>query len=378
MYTFIELFKEYLRTFNNSMEILFMKLAWIYRLLILILVVVIFYVLYLLSPIWQKLLHLLWLILFPFLLAAFISYLLHPVVTFLQRFRLKKWTAIVIVYLVLFFFLCWGSYQGIPLLIKQIKASVNETTKLQLLYNSWLTTVDKTCSHLPFGLEKQFLRLFSYYELKNEKQIYYYGKHMFGSMDYLFSLSLVPFISFYFLRDNERIGNFLLNKLTVSVRETMRRFLIDCHRSLGGYLRGQSLLCLFVGLSSYVVYIIFDLPYALFLGVTIGILNIIPTFGAIIGAIPALLVSLSVSKGVFFQVLIALVVIQMFEGNYLSPIVLGKSINLPALVVILALVVGEVCWGFWGLIFSVPLFSFLKILWVHGKQFFKYHVKSKK
>jgi predicted PurR-regulated permease PerM len=97
------------------------------------------------------------------------------------------------------------------------------------------------------------------------------------------------------------------------------------------------------------------MKYSLVLGIFIGITDIIPYFGPIIGAIPALFLAASEGTGMLIRVAIILIVLQFIEGNILSPIIIGKSIRIhPVIIMFSLLVAGEIA-GFTGLLLAVPV-----------------------
>src|SRR5699024_8409857 len=110
--------------------------------------------------------------------------------------------------------------------------------------------------------------------------------------------------------------------------------------SLGAYMRGQLLVCLFVSLATYVVFQLLGLEYALLLAIIMGLTNIIPYFGTIIGSIPAVAIALTIS-GKYVRFLVCSVFdIQLIESNILSPYIVGKSIVIHSVAIIFGLFFG--------------------------------------
>ncbi len=105
-------------------------------------------------------------------------------------------------------------------------------------------------------------------------------------------------------------------------------FIRDVDDSLGDYIRGQLFVCLVIGLGASLSFWFFDLPYPLILGLVIGATNVIPYFGPVIGAIPAVMVAAALSTRLVFVVIITILVLQFIEGNILGPLVVGKSLHI--------------------------------------------------
>ena len=103
------------------------------------------------------------------------------------------------------------------------------------------------------------------------------------------------------------------------------------------------------------------MKYPLVLGAIIGITNVIPYFGPIIGAIPAMIIAATMSVKMVMTVAIIVLVLQFFEGNILSPLIVGKSLHMHPLFIMLALLAGGELGGMVGMIFSIPILAVLKV-----------------
>jgi len=110
------------------------------------------------------------------------------------------------------------------------------------------------------------------------------------------------------------------------------------------------------------------MPYAVTLGIFIGITNIVPYFGPIIGALPVAIIAFTES---FHLVLLGLAVnfgIQLIEGNILSPLIVGKSLHMHPVLIMFALIVGAEVGGILGLILAVPVLAVLKVIVMHLRE----------
>jgi len=124
---------------------------------------------------------------------------------------------------------------------------------------------------------------------------------------------------------------------------------------MGGYIRGQGILSLAVGLAAFVSYTLIGLPFALVLSIIAGLMEMIPVFGPVLGAIPALLVALSVDPGKAIWVLVATGVIQMLENAWLVPRIMNHSMGVNPIITILSLVAFSSVFGFPGALLALPL-----------------------
>ena len=121
-------------------------------------------------------------------------------------------------------------------------------------------------------------------------------------------------------------------------RQSGTILLRDIDKSLGSYIRGQILVCAIIGAVSTILFWIFDMKYPLLLGSIIGITNVIPYFGPVIGAIPAMLIAATMSVKMIVIVIVVILLLQFLEGNILSPLIVGKSLHIHPLVIMFALI----------------------------------------
>jgi hypothetical protein len=134
---------------------------------------------------------------------------------------------------------------------------------------------------------------------------------------------------------------------------------------LGGYVRGELLLMTSIGVLSSLGYLAIGLPYALALGVLAGLLEFVPMVGPTLGAIPAVLVALSISPQTALLVVGYTVVLQFSENHLLVPRLMGRSVGVSPIMVILAVFSFSSLLGITGAFLAVPLAAILQVLMDH-------------
>ena len=112
-----------------------------------------------------------------------------------------------------------------------------------------------------------------------------------------------------------------------------------------------------IGIIAAVVLNIMDMPYSVLLAVIIGITNIIPFFGPIIGAVPGVILILFISPLKALSFLVFVFILQQFDGNILGPKILGDKVGIPSIWVLFSILVFGNLWGVFGMIVGVPLFA---------------------
>ena len=132
---------------------------------------------------------------------------------------------------------------------------------------------------------------------------------------------------------------------------------------------GSLLVCVIIGTLSALLFWIFDLKYPLLLGLIIAATNVIPYFGPIIGAVPAVIIAATTSGKLVFITLAIVFGLQFIEGNILSPYIVGKSLHMHPLMIMAALTGGGEIGGIIGMILAVPVLAILKWYYSCEKSF---------
>jgi predicted PurR-regulated permease PerM len=169
------------------------------------------------------------------------------------------------------------------------------------------------------------------------------------------------FISFYLLASKEkRLAQ--IKKLTTAIlNEKQNAFIYKtanlAHSTFGGFLGGKLLDALIVGVVYFIAFTIFGIPYAPMLATIMGVMNIIPFFGPIIGTIPTAFIVLISAPEKIIILIILIVVVGQIDGNIIEPKVLSDRTGVSSLCVIIAISVMGNLWGIFGMIVGVPLFA---------------------
>jgi predicted PurR-regulated permease PerM len=131
---------------------------------------------------------------------------------------------------------------------------------------------------------------------------------------------------------------------------------------LGGYIRGQGLLCVAVGVTALIAYVLIGLPYTLVLAIFAGVMEMVPIFGPALGAIPAFLVALSIDPSKALWVVVATIVIQLLENSILVPRIMKHSMGVNPIIVLLSLIAFGSVFGLAGAILALPLAAIIQLL----------------
>lgn len=343
---------------------------WLYRLAITLLAVITLYVFYLLQPVWKPVLSVVVIALIPFLLGGFITYLLHPVVEKLFKAGIHRGVAILLIYILFFGGLGYAVYKGIPVIIHQLKDLAENAPLYTDQYQRWLDYVQNKTSTWPDGIQHELELRIERFEAWLNGIVALLLSGVLKVMNSLLLFAIVPFISFYLLKDFPKVKSAATSLTPQKWRQSAGEFLKDLDESLGGYIRGQLLVCFLIGALATLSFWLFGMKYPLLLGLIVGVTNVIPYFGPIIGAVPAAIVASTISTDMILKVVIVVLVLQFLEGNVLSPLIVGKSLHMHPLFIMGALIVGGEIGGVLGLIVAVPLLAMLKVAVIHARTHF--------
>jgi predicted PurR-regulated permease PerM len=172
----------------------------------------------------------------------------------------------------------------------------------------------------------------------------------------LLSFILIIVLSFYLAVQEDGVGDFLRIVTPIKHEKYVIGLWKRAQRKIGLWMQGQLLLGVIVGVLTYLGLSILGVKNAFLLAILAGVFELIPIFGPILSAIPAMGIAL-IQDGLTLALLVAglFAIIQQFENQLIHPLVVKKIVGIPALVAIVALIIGAQVAGFLGLIISVPI-----------------------
>lgn len=308
----------------------------------------------------EHFLHIIILLLASFLLA----YLLGPLVDRLERGGMARVLATALIYLAII-----GTFSiGVALLIGPL------TNQLQGLAKTIPTLVESQAG-APSGIDLFFQQQgipLSVAELRKGLVDYVgsAGTELLGGtlaaiaglVALVTDIFLVLAITFYLLLDGRSMHNWALRFLPAASRE--RWFFIEAtlNRVLGGYIRGQLIVALTVGIAAGAGSFVIGVQYPLVIGLLAFLFEFIPLVGPVLGMIPAVIIALFQSPTLALWVVIYFIVLQQVESNLIVPRVSGHAVGLHPLAALLALLAGVELGGLGGALLAVPIAGVLYVV----------------
>lgn len=330
-----------------------------------ILVLTMIYLLSKVSFIFNPLVTLVSILIVPITISGFLYYLLRPIVQFLDGKKLNRILSILLIYLLfagvltVFLIVVWPPLQNqiiefmnnVPRLISNLQkqmTNIRESTFFSMVANeSSPELMNKITEHLNSAVEA----------------ISGYLSHFFTFLnDFVIVVGTVPIFLYYMLKEDERVTPALIRMLPAKYRKDGSSVIHDIDNMLKGFIAGRMISAVVLALMSFIGFWLIGLPYPLLLAVVGALFNFVPYFGALLGAIPCVIVAFTVSPSMVIGVIAIVVIAQQVEGNLISPYIYGKTINIhPLTTIILLLVAGDFA-GILGMILAIPVYMMLKIV----------------
>ena len=340
---------------------------WLIRAATLLIVFLCIFVFFKLTPIWEPIYRIILTVFLPVLISGFITYLLLPIVEGLHNRGIPRTVAILGIYLLFFGGIGFGLYKLFPQIIKQLKDLSENLPYLMNTYRTWIEEIDFQTKNFPEEIHTRIEQGISSVETAVNQFISFVMAFLKGLLNSLVLIALIPLIVFYLLKDIILFKKAVWYMTPRKWRRAGIELLKDIDESLGNYIRGQLFVCIIIGVVATAALWITGMSYPLLLGSIIGVTNIIPYFGPVIGAVPAIIVASTISIKMVIIVVIIIGILQFLEGNILSPLIVGKSLRMHPVAIILALLAGEEIGGVVGLILAVPVLAILRVVVTHLK-----------
>jgi len=308
-------------------------------------------------------------VLWPFVLALLLVYLLTPLVDYLTDKKFPRVAATFCAYIVLFSIFTLIMLVVIPRLVDAFQEISSELPQYIDATKKYAASLQEKYRGLRLLLEREELTdwIFQGIGALTGKVAQSIVKVPAGI--FLFILSLI--VSFYLLKDARKIRSALIDYIPKEYRKKVSEFLTDVDKILGGYIRGQLIIAAIIGISTGIGLFLLRIEYAFVLGTVAGVFNVVPYFGVVVSIIPALslvLIKDPFSAWTFLWVILLFIGVNQVEMYFLAPRILGREVRLHPVAIIFAIVVGGAALGMLGILLAIPALAILKALFIRLHQ----------
>lgn len=305
----------------------------------------------------------------PIIIAAFLYYVFHPVVKFMERrLKIKQVFSILIILLLLGGGLILVIATIIPSIISQLNGVINTTTHVFPQIRTWV----EHQAHDP-----RFAQLYNQLDVNNminnlnlsytdilqnilDSITVSVGSIVGVVVSVVTIMILVPIFLYYMLKDGHKLVPFLRENVFKEDKWGMLELLGKMNHTISRYISGIALdaglvfVCVFIG------YLVLGIPYAFIFALFAGITNLIPYAGPYIGVIPVIVTVAFNHPWLALIAVIYVLALQQLDGNLVYPRIIGNAVRVhPVTVMVLMLVSGSL-YGILGMIIAIPVYSLVK------------------
>lgn len=293
------------------------------------------------------------------IIALLLALVLNPLVDYLESIGVNRSISILIVFLLIAVIIYIIVHLFVPDIVEQsasLKASYKEFELSDKIKDSekWLE------KNLPFlkrgdvGKEIETFVKGLYSKVED---------YISGVLSTVFLVFIIPFITFFILRDRIKIKNGLISFVPNKYFEMTVNIVDKIEKQLSSYVRGWLFDAMFVGILTGVGLSILSINDSIFIGLIAGFGHLIPYAGPIVGGIPAILISI-IQYGDFHMVIpivIMFVIIYILDNSIAQPYIFSKSADMNPITIIALLLLGNELLGAFGVLIAIPIATILKV-----------------
>ncbi|HID64350.1 MAG TPA: AI-2E family transporter [Anaerolineae bacterium] len=311
--------------------------------------------------------------LFPYIIGLVVAYLVLPLVNFLDRRmpsrlrnrNLARPLSIVIVYLMIILFIAGVFAFLIPPVVEQGQVLWKQMPQLAAKGRALGTELlGKYQEAIPLDIRQRIQsnleKLAGTIGQALQEGITRTVSVISSTVSFFLGILVIPFWLFYILNDETKVREGALALIPDRIEPDLLNIMRITDDIFSAYIRGQLILCLFIGVLATIGLLIAGVDFALLLGLIAGAFEILPFVGPILGAIPALIVAALQSPMTALWTLVVFIIIQQIENLFLAPKIAGESVKLHPALVMVVLVVGNEALGLWGMLLAVPLTAVIR------------------
>lgn len=317
----------------------------------------------------------------PIILATILYYLLRPILRLLEKMKIPRIWGIVILFLAVIGLITLLVFLVFPFLKDQTIRFVEnfpedfsqlinnitiwlQTSMFSGIYNSLEADINQWIQELPSQLAVFFQDTFARVATGISSFI--------GAItSFVLAIVTVPFILFYLLKDGEKLPQYFLRLLPPRMREETAQVFADIDRQISSYIQGQLLVSAAIGIMVFIGFSIIQMPYAVLLGAIAMVTSVVPYLGPIIAITPAVIIALVQSPFMLLKLAAVWTVVQLVEGKFISPQIMGKTLHIHPITIIFVLITAGSLFGVPGVILGIPGYAIVKVIVTHFFRLFK-------
>lgn len=296
-------------------------------------------------------------------IAGLLFYLSLPIVSFLERKRVPRVLAVILVLVFFAVIISLLLLYLIPVIIEQLSALAEELPAILDRVETWANRIVNR-----FGgrvAERHLDTIVDQIASTAGTAIGTTASVIFTTLGDIVSVLIAVVAgvvaAFYLLKDHDSIRRSARRYIPSGSEQIVQNITDGTGRVLSGFLRGQIIVAITVGVLVGLALLLLGVPYAFLLAVIAAVFELVPYLGPVIAAIPAVLLALSMSPTTTFLVIVAFIIIQQIESLILSPKIVGEQVRLHPVTIIFAVLIGKQILGVLGIFLAVPVAGIAKV-----------------
>lgn len=310
-------------------------------------------------------------IVIPFVIAFILAYLFNPVVSWMERWRIPRALSTALILFILAGLTVLAGRFFIPRILDQLTDLVVRLPESISRLMAWVEegpVLGYLANVLDLG-DVDNLRVALFEELARQGQniiqqafrtlvnIVREIPTVFGTLSRALEMIAVPFVAFFLLKDFDVMKGYAKSLVPPRSLKRVTEVVCDIDAIISRYMRGQLIVAVIVGVSTGLVLWLIGIDYALILGLTTGVLNVIPYFGFIVSLGLGILVAFFDPEPLItvLKLIVIYIALNAIESSLISPRIVGRQVGLHPVWVILSLLLFFHFFGFWGLVIAVPI-----------------------
>ncbi|OMF99710.1 AI-2E family transporter [Paenibacillus sp. FSL R7-0337] len=315
----------------------------------------------------------------PLLLSGIAYYLLNPLVDRLEkRSRVKRAYGIVILYLIIIGIITLVLLMVIPIIRTQLMGLIDnfpvysDQIQEEFVQLTGSELFNKIQSSVGTDLSDITSKVTTWATAFLNNAVSGVGSFVGTLTEIVLAVVTTPFILFYLLRDGKRLPDYLMRLIPTALRPQSRMVMQEMNNQIASYIRGQIIVSCCIGALLYIGYLIIGLEYSLVLAIVAACTAVVPYLGPAIAITPALIVAMVTSPFMLLKMVIVWTAVQLIEGKFISPQIMGKSLKIHPITIIFVIIFAGKMFGVLGIILAVPGYAVLKVVMTHIFQWFRF------
>ncbi|MBK3719734.1 pheromone autoinducer 2 transporter [Staphylococcus arlettae] len=307
----------------------------------------------------------------PIIVSLILYYLFNPIVNLTERYNISRLWGVIILFLVIIGVISLAINLLIPVISSQIKTFGTNFPHYITKVNQFIDDITK------YTVASNFYSQIQDYLNSLAKKIpsmisdYFngFGSKVKNIAETVVNVGVVivttPFVLFFMLKDGHRFKDFSTKIVPPKFRKDYHDLLDKMSVQVGSYIQGQIIVSLCIGVLLFIGYSIIGLDYGLILACIAAVTSVVPYIGPTIAISPAIIIALITSPIMLLKLIVVWTAVQFIEGHFISPNIMGKTLQIHPLTIIFILLSAGNLLGVVGVILGIPAYAILKVLVSH-------------